>query len=106
MRLDFAKLRSFNYSQKLIWLMDYLFAKESKPMTFRPVRALLVSLILSALGLLAMFLSILSELNCVDDLSEISEIGKQRYQQGNIDPINLKVSFDKEKNQWCFMETN
>jgi hypothetical protein len=67
-------------------------------MIFRPLRVIAVVLLLSTFGLLAMLLKVWTDPICIDDLSEVTEIALQRSQQGN-------TAFDKEKNQWCYIET-
>jgi hypothetical protein len=74
-------------------------------MILRPLRVFAVVLLLSAFGLLAMLLKVWTEPICIDDLSEVTEIAAQQSLQGNTDALNLKVVFDKEKNQWCYIET-
>jgi hypothetical protein len=74
-------------------------------MIFRPLRVIAVVLLLSTFGLLAMLLKVWTDPICIDDLSEVTEIALQRSQQGNTEALNLKVAFDKEKNQWCYIET-
>jgi hypothetical protein len=51
-----------------------------------------------------MFLYTLMQPLCIDDLAEISEIASLRAEQGYTDPMNINVAFDKEKNQWCYIE--
>ncbi|WP_253724223.1 MULTISPECIES: hypothetical protein [Shewanella] len=51
-----------------------------------------------------MFLYTLMQPLCIDDLAEISEIASLRAEQGYTDPMNINVTFDKEKNQWCYIE--
>lgn len=69
-------------------------------MIFRPIRVLVTSILLTLFGFIAMFVYTLMQPQCIDDLAEISEIAALRAEQGYTDP----VAFDKEKNQWCYIE--
>lgn len=73
-------------------------------MIFRPIRVLITSILFSLIGILAMFLYTLMQPQCIDDLADISEIASLRAEQGYTDPMNINVAFDKEKNQWCYIE--
>ncbi|WP_415776284.1 hypothetical protein ACMYQ1_09725 [Shewanella oncorhynchi] len=75
-------------------------------MLFRPVRVFVTTLLLTTFGFLIMFLVQLSEPTCVDDLSELNDIVAKRHQTGDTTAVNFDVGFDKEKNQWCFIETS
>lgn len=73
-------------------------------MIFRPIRVLVTSILLTLFGFIAMFVYTLMQPQCIDDLAEISEIAALRAEQGYTDPMNINVAFDKEKNQWCYIE--
>lgn len=73
-------------------------------MIFRPIRVLVTSILLTLFGFIALFLFKLMQPQCIDDLAEISEIAALRAEQGYTDPMNINVAFDKEKNQWCYIE--
>ncbi len=73
-------------------------------MIFRPIRVLVTSILLTLFGFIAMFVYTLMQPQCIDDLAEISEIAALRAEQGHTDPMNINVAFDKEKNQWCYIE--
>lgn len=73
-------------------------------MIFRPIRVLVTSILLTLFGFIVMFLYTLMQPLCIDDLAEISEIASLRAEQGYTDPMNINVAFDKEKNQWCYIE--
>jgi hypothetical protein len=73
-------------------------------MIFRPVRVLLSSTILFISGLLVMAILEVPEPTCVDDLSELTRIASLKAQQGSTEPMKMKVGFDKELNQWCYIE--
>ncbi|SUI62887.1 hypothetical protein [Shewanella baltica] len=75
-------------------------------MLFRPVRVFVITLLLTAFSFLILFLVQLSELTCVDDLSELNDIVAKRDQTGDTTAVNFDVGFDKEKNQWCYIETS
>lgn len=75
-------------------------------MIFRPVRVFVTILLLTAFSFLILFLVQLSELTCVDDLSELNDIVAKRDQTGDTTAVNFDVGFDKEKNQWCYIETS
>ncbi|WP_330148611.1 hypothetical protein [Shewanella oncorhynchi] len=75
-------------------------------MIFRPVRVFVTTLLLTTFGFLIMFLVQLSEPTCVDDLSELNDIVAKRDQTGDTTTVNFDVGFDKEKNQWCYIETS
>ncbi|MCS6123385.1 hypothetical protein [Shewanella baltica] len=75
-------------------------------MLFRPVRVFVTTLLLSTFGFLIMLLVQLSEPTCVDDLSELNDIVAKRLQTGDTSAVNVDVGFDKEKNQWCYIETS
>lgn len=75
-------------------------------MIFRPVRVFVTTLLLTTFGFLIMFLVQLSEPTCVDDLSELNDIVAKRDQTGDTTAVNFDVGFDKEKNQWCYIETS
>lgn len=75
-------------------------------MIFRPVRVFVTTLLFTTFGFLIMFLVQLSEPICVDDLSELNDIVAKRYQTGDTTAVNFDVGFDKEKNQWCYIETS
>ncbi|WP_415776311.1 hypothetical protein ACMYQ1_09920 [Shewanella oncorhynchi] len=75
-------------------------------MIFRPVRVFVTTLLLTTFGFLIMFLVQLSEPTCVDDLSELNDIVAKRDQAGDTTTVNFDVGFDKEKNQWCYIETS
>ncbi|MEM6248432.1 hypothetical protein [Shewanella vaxholmensis] len=75
-------------------------------MLFRPVRVFVTTLLLTTFGFLIMFLVQLSEPTCVDDLSELNDIVAKRDQTGDTTTVNFDVGFDKEKNQWCYIETS
>ncbi|MCS6176183.1 hypothetical protein [Shewanella baltica] len=75
-------------------------------MLFRPVRVFVTTLLLTTFGFLIMFLVQLSEPTCVDDLSELNDIVAKRDQTGDTTAVNFDVGFDKEKNQWCYIETS
>lgn len=74
-------------------------------MVFRPIRVLVSSILLTLFGFIAMFLYTLMQPQCIDDLSEISGIASLRAEQVYTDPMSINVTFDKEKNQWCYIET-
>ncbi len=74
-------------------------------MIFRPIRVLITSILFSLVGILALLIFQLMEPQCIDDLAEISEIASLRAEQGYTDPMSINVTFDKEKNQWCYIET-
>jgi hypothetical protein len=74
-------------------------------MVFRPIRVLVSSILLTLFGFIAMFLYTLMQPKCIDDLAEISGIASLRAEQGYTDPMSINVTFDKEKNQWCYIET-
>jgi hypothetical protein len=74
-------------------------------MIFRPIRVLVTSILLTLFSFIAMFLYTLMQPQCIDDLAEISEIASLRAEQGYTDPMSINVTFDKEKNQWCYIET-
>lgn len=73
-------------------------------MIFRPIRVLVTSILLTLFGFIVMFLYTLMQPLCIDDLAEISEIASLRAEQGYTDPMNINVAFDKEKNEWCYIE--
>ena len=75
-------------------------------MIFRPVRVFVTTLLFTTFGFLIMFLVQLSEPTCVDDLSELNDIVAKREQMGDTTAVNFDVGFDKEKNQWCYIETS
>lgn len=75
-------------------------------MLFRPVRVFVTTLLFTTFGFLIMFLVQLSEPTCVDDLSELNDIVAKRDQTGDTTAVNFDVGFDKEKNQWCYIETS
>ncbi|WP_413493552.1 hypothetical protein [Shewanella baltica] len=75
-------------------------------MLFRPVRVFVTTLLLTTFGFLIMFLVQLSEPTCVDDLSELKDIVAKRNQTDDTTAVNVDVGFDKEKNQWCCIETS
>jgi hypothetical protein len=75
-------------------------------MIFRPVRVFVTTLLFTTFGFLIMFLVQLSEPTCVDDLSELNDIVAKRDQAGDTTTVNFDVGFDKEKNQWCYIETS
>ncbi|ADT96562.1 hypothetical protein [Shewanella baltica] len=75
-------------------------------MLFRPVRVFVTTLFLTTFGFFIMFLVQLSEPTCVDDLSELKDIVAKRNQTGDTTAANVDVGFDKEKNQWCYIETS
>lgn len=75
-------------------------------MIFRPVRVFVTTLLFTTFGFLIMFLVQLSESTCVDDLSELNDIVAKRDQTGDTTAVNFDVGFDKEKNQWCYIETS
>ena len=75
-------------------------------MIFRPVRVFVTTLLLTTFGFLIMFMVQLSEPTCVDDLSELNDIVAKRDQPGDTTTVNFDVGFDKEKNQWCYIETS
>lgn len=75
-------------------------------MIFRPVRVFVTTLLFTTFGFLIMFLVQLSEPTCVDDLSELNDIVAKRDQTGDTTTVNFDVGFDKEKNQWCYIETS
>ncbi|WP_413483654.1 hypothetical protein [Shewanella baltica] len=75
-------------------------------MLFRPVRVFVTTLLLTAFSFLILFLVQLSEPTCVDDLSELKDIVAKRDQAGDTTAVNFDVGFDKEKNQWCYIETS
>ncbi|WP_413472116.1 hypothetical protein [Shewanella baltica] len=75
-------------------------------MIFRPVRVFVTTLLFTTFGFLIMFLVQLSEPTCVDDLSELNDIVAKRNQTGDTTTVNFDVGFDKEKNQWCYIETS
>lgn len=73
-------------------------------MVFRPIRVLVATAALTTLGYAAMFLYSLTQPQCIDDLSEVSEVVLLRAKQGDTSPMHINVAFDKEKNQWCYVE--
>lgn len=73
-------------------------------MVFRPIRVLVATAALTIFGYAAMFLYSLTQPQCIDDLSEISEVVLLRAKQGDTSPMHINVAFDKEKNQWCYVE--
>ena len=75
-------------------------------MIFRPVRVFVTTLLFTTFGFLIMFLVQLSEPTCVDDLSELNDIVAKRDKTGDTTTVNFDVGFDKEKNQWCYIETS
>ncbi|WP_330147035.1 hypothetical protein [Shewanella oncorhynchi] len=75
-------------------------------MLFRPVRVFVTTLLFTTFGFLIMFLVQLSEPTCVDDLSELNDIVAKRELMGDTTAVNFDVGFDKEKNQWCYIETS
>ena len=75
-------------------------------MIFRPVRVFVTTLLFTTFGFLIMFLVQLSEPTCVDDLSELNDIVAKRDQTSDNTAVNFDVGFDKEKNQWCYIETS
>lgn len=75
-------------------------------MIFRPVRVFVTTLLFTTFGFLIMFLVQLSEPTCVDDLSELNDIVAKRDLTGDTTAVNFDVGFDKEKNQWCYIETS
>ncbi|MGI2152344.1 hypothetical protein ACROAK_05575 [Shewanella oncorhynchi] len=75
-------------------------------MIFRPVLVFVTTLLFTTFGFLIMFLVQLSEPTCVDDLSELNDIVAKRDQTGDTTTVNFDVGFDKEKNQWCYIETS
>jgi hypothetical protein len=42
---------------------------------------------------------------CVDDISNIESTGRARIAQDKVEPLNLWLNFDKEANQWCYVES-
>ena len=75
-------------------------------MLFRPVRVFVTTLLFTTFGFLIMFLVQLSEPTCDDDLSELNDIVAKRDLTGDTTAVNFDVGFDKEKNQWCYIETS
>ncbi|MDR9767875.1 hypothetical protein RJP56_17595 [Shewanella baltica] len=75
-------------------------------MLFRPVRVFVTTLLLTAFSFLILFLVQLSELTCVDDSSELKDVVAKIHQTGDTTAVNFDVGFDKEKNQWCYIETS
>ncbi|MBW3513252.1 hypothetical protein L5M51_02440 [Shewanella sp. SM73] len=73
-------------------------------MKFRPVFVLVTTVALTIFGYAVMFLYYLMQPQCIDDLSEISEFVLLSAGQGNTAPMHFNIAFDKEKNQWCYVE--
>ena len=73
-------------------------------MIFRPIRVLVTSILLTLFGFIAMFLYSLTQPQCIDDFSEVSDVALLRAKQGDTSPMHINVAFDKEKNQWCYVE--
>ncbi|MFB2814315.1 hypothetical protein ACE014_10765 [Shewanella xiamenensis] len=73
-------------------------------MVFRPIRVLVATAALTIFGYAAMFLYSLTQPLCIDDLSEVSDAALIRAKQGDTSPMHISATFDKEKNQWCYVE--
>lgn len=73
-------------------------------MKFRPIRVLVATTALTLFGFIAMFLYSLTQPQCIDDLSEVSDVALLRAKQGDTSQMHINVAFDKEKNQWCYIE--
>ncbi|MGI1987994.1 hypothetical protein [Shewanella glacialipiscicola] len=83
-------------------------------MKFRPVFVLVTTVALTIFGYAVMFLYYLMQPQCIDDLSEISDFVLLSVAQccsvllsagqGNTAPMHFNIAFDKEKNQWCYVE--
>lgn len=73
-------------------------------MKFRPVFVLVTTVALTIFGYAVMFLYYLMQPQCIDDLSEISDFVLLSAGQGNTAPMHFNIAFDKEKNQWCYVE--
>jgi len=75
-------------------------------MVFRPIRVLVSTVALAIFGYAAMFLYSVTQPLCIDDLSEVSDAALNRAKQGDTSPMHISVAFDKEKNQWCYVEVD
>lgn len=73
-------------------------------MKFRPVFVLVTTVALTIFGYAVMFLYYLMQPQCIHDLSEISDFVLLSAGQGNTVPMHFNIAFDKEKNQWCYVE--
>ncbi|MDG5899449.1 hypothetical protein E2650_05935 [Shewanella xiamenensis] len=73
-------------------------------MKFRPVFVLVTTVALTIFGYAVMFLYYLMQPQCIDDLSEISDFVLLSAGKGNTAPMHFNIAFDKEKNQWCYVE--
>lgn len=73
-------------------------------MIFRPIRVLVTSILLTLFGFIAMFLYSLTQPQCIDDFSEVSDVALLRAKQGDTSPMHISAAFDKEKNQWRYVE--
>ncbi|MEL4342212.1 hypothetical protein AAEH92_15945 [Shewanella xiamenensis] len=67
-------------------------------MVFRPIRVFVATAAFTIFGYAAMFLFSLTLPECIDDLSEVSEVVLLRAKQGDTSPMHINVAFDKEKN--------
>jgi|AACY02.3.fsa_nt_gi hypothetical protein len=76
--------------------------------TMRWKRVIIASASLTLCGMMGIFIYLILTdtipMQCIDDLSDLTNIAENQYKQGNTTPLVKEMYYDSNTNKWCYFD--